>query len=310
MPTNEELIPTKAELLAARDAADGAVWPVFYAGLALMGFAHARELGDPRESEWQCDKFGTEAEQTFRRMIERRDELQELLTDRVMTALEEAKARAGDQMPVSVGDLEFTTYHRAALEVLRRFVMLLWVGNRLPGPAWVRELTRKSCRLAKDDAELRAYYASLLERVISFDLGNNVEEMETGIRCECARAVAVAPDAGTGPARLPETPDDRQLVKAAAILDDPIAGAIVMLARFPGKTVTQIAHDLGVRRQRLYEDRTFQNALKTLRAGEAASNIPKGSKDKTGHLEATSPPVDWSDRVDQDDVTRLDQIAE
>lgn len=192
MPTNEELIPTKAEIFAARNAADGAVWSVLYAGLALEGFAH--DVGDPEESNWQFDKFGIEAEATFRRMIERRDALDELIPDRLLTAVEEAKARAGDPMPVSVGNLQFPTYHRAAMIRLRRFVMMLSIGSPLPWPPWVYELVRERPGRPANAAERHAYYKSLLEGLMSFPLGSNVEEMETGIRCECARALAAAPD--------------------------------------------------------------------------------------------------------------------
>lgn len=205
MPTNEELIPTKAELLAARNAANGAVWSVLYGGLALTGFAH--RVGDPEKSNWQFDKFGIEAEQTFRRMIERRDALDELIPDRLMTAVEEAKARAGDPMPVSVGNLQFPTYHRAAMIRLRRFVMMLSIGRPFNWPSWVYELERDRPGRPANDAERHAYYKSLLEDLMSFPLGSNVEEMETGIRCECAHALAAAPDAEDAQATRADTID-------------------------------------------------------------------------------------------------------
>lgn len=193
MPTKEQSIATKDELVAARNAALAAVWSAFYAGLNLTGLAH--ELGDPRESDWQCDDFGTEAEKIFRSLIERRDQLQAMMRDRLLTPLEEAKARAGELMPVSVGNLQFPTYHRAALEILRRFVMMLSIGRPFAWPSWVYELERERRGRPANASERHAYYKSLLEDVMSFDLGSNVEEMETGIRCECARALAAAPDA-------------------------------------------------------------------------------------------------------------------
>lgn len=193
MPTKQESSATRAELAEARNAALGAIWSVFFAGLNLPALAY--QIGDPRESDWECDDFGTEAEKIFRSLTERRDKLEAMMSNRLLTPLEEAKARAGDPMPVSVGDFQFPTYHRAAWEILRRFVMMLSIGRPFAWPSWVYELVRERPGRPTNAAERYDYYKSLLDDVISFDLGNNLEELETGIRCECARALAAAPDA-------------------------------------------------------------------------------------------------------------------